>query len=186
MVHTFSSSVYRPRPGSGSARASSKARDLVSDEVLDYRTTPLSEPGRFDVVLDTVGTRQPHFRRLLAPGGRVVAVTTDFTRPPAGLLASTVNGSGRIRFFSGNPDTTPMTEITRSGLTRAPRTPASLGTRSRPHARRGKGRVARVDTARLWKREARRGRTRAQKTKTPRAILPASASSTACWKSSKA
>ncbi|MYW01764.1 NAD(P)-dependent alcohol dehydrogenase [Streptomyces sp. SID3343] len=91
-------------------------RGLGADEALDYRTTRLSELGRFDVVLDTVGKQQAGFRRLLAPGGRMVAVTFDFDRPLAGLaavLASTVHGTGRIRVFSGNPDTELLTEVTR-------------------------------------------------------------------------
>ncbi|MFH8410192.1 NAD(P)-dependent alcohol dehydrogenase [Streptomyces sp. NPDC018019] len=91
-------------------------RGLGADEVWDYRTTARSALGRFDVILDTVGTQQSGFRRLLAPGGRMVAVTIDFDKPLAGLaaiLASTVHGTGRIRFFSGNPDTELLTEITR-------------------------------------------------------------------------
>jgi NADPH:quinone reductase-like Zn-dependent oxidoreductase len=91
-------------------------RGLGADEALDYRTTRLSELGRFDVIVDTAGTQQARFRRLLAPGGRMVAVTLDFNRPLAGLvsvLASTIHGSRRIRVFSGNPDTEPLTQITR-------------------------------------------------------------------------
>nr|WP_218920038.1 NAD(P)-dependent alcohol dehydrogenase [Streptosporangium roseum] len=91
-------------------------RGLGADEVLDYRTTPLSQLGTFDVIVDTAGTQQSRFRGLLAPGGRMVAVTVDISRPLAGLgaiLASTVHGSGRIRVFSGNPDTELLTELTR-------------------------------------------------------------------------
>ncbi|MGW2328353.1 NAD(P)-dependent alcohol dehydrogenase [Streptomyces sp. NPDC001700] len=91
-------------------------RGLGADEALDYRTAHLSELGRFDVIVDTVGSQQPRFRRLLAPGGRMVAVTPDFDRLFASLatiLASTIHGSGRIRAFSGNPGTELLTEITR-------------------------------------------------------------------------
>jgi len=91
-------------------------RGLGADEALDYRTTPLSELGRFDVILDTAGTQQSRLRRLLAPGGRMVAITPDFSKPLASLatiLASTVHGSGRIRIFSGNPGAQQMAEITR-------------------------------------------------------------------------
>ncbi|MGW6457563.1 NAD(P)-dependent alcohol dehydrogenase [Streptomyces sp. NPDC055078] len=91
-------------------------RDLGADEALDYRTNPVSELGRYDVVLDTVGTQQSRFRRLLAPGGRMVAITTDFNRPLTALatvLASTVHGTGRIRAFSGAPSTALLAEITR-------------------------------------------------------------------------
>lgn len=102
------------------ALASAKNLDFVrglgADEAFDHRTARLSELGRFDVVLDTVGTQQSRVRRLLAPGGRMVAVTIDFNRIAAGLatvLASSVHGSGRIRLFSGNPGTELLTEITR-------------------------------------------------------------------------
>ncbi|MFF3641682.1 NAD(P)-dependent alcohol dehydrogenase [Streptomyces sp. NPDC002564] len=91
-------------------------RGLGADEAWDHRTTPLGGLGRFDVVLDAVGTRHARLRRLLAPGGRMVAVTVDFDRLLASVgtvLASTVHGSGRIRVFSGRPDTALLTEITR-------------------------------------------------------------------------
>ncbi|WP_345634746.1 NAD(P)-dependent alcohol dehydrogenase [Streptomyces thinghirensis] len=91
-------------------------RGLGADEALDHRATPLSGLGRFDVIVDTVGTEQSRIRRLLAPGGRMVAVSIDLDRPLAGLgtvLASTVHGRGRIRAFSGNPDTALLSEVTR-------------------------------------------------------------------------
>ncbi|MER7969985.1 NAD(P)-dependent alcohol dehydrogenase [Streptomyces sp. NPDC096080] len=89
-------------------------RGLGAAEALDHRTTPFAALGRFDVVLDTVGTRQAEVRRLLAPGGRMVAITADLTRPVAAvatLLGSAVHGRGRIRFFSGNPGTGLLTEV---------------------------------------------------------------------------
>ncbi|WP_078606363.1 NAD(P)-dependent alcohol dehydrogenase [Streptomyces violaceorubidus] len=91
-------------------------RGLGAEEALDHRTTPLSALGRFDVVLDTVGTEQARVRRLLAPGGRMVAVTVDFDRPLAGIatvLGSLVHGKGRIRVFSGNPDSALLAEAAR-------------------------------------------------------------------------
>ncbi|NRQ36947.1 NAD(P)-dependent alcohol dehydrogenase [Nonomuraea sp. NN258] len=81
-------------------------RDLGADEVFDYRTTPPSALGSYDVVLDTVGTQHPDYRRLLAPGGRMVAVAFDIGRLPASLgyiVGSAVFGRRRVRFFSGNP-----------------------------------------------------------------------------------
>ncbi|WP_328315440.1 NAD(P)-dependent alcohol dehydrogenase [Streptomyces sp. NBC_00388] len=90
-------------------------RGLGADEVLDYRTTPLSQLSSFDVILDAAGTQQSRLRRLLAPGGRMVAITTDLNRPLASLttiLTSAVHGRGRIRIFSGNPDTQLLTELT--------------------------------------------------------------------------
>ncbi|WP_030559993.1 NAD(P)-dependent alcohol dehydrogenase [Streptomyces aureocirculatus] len=91
-------------------------RGLGADEALDHRTTALSELGRFDVIMDTAGTQLSALRRLLAPGGRMVAIAPDPAEPLASLatvLASTVHGSRRIRAFSGNPRTDLLTEITR-------------------------------------------------------------------------
>lgn len=91
-------------------------RGLGAEEALDHRTTALSALGRFDVVLDTVGTEQARVRRLLAPGGRMVAVAPDLDRPLAWLgtvLGSAVHGKGRIRFFSGNPDSALLAEAAR-------------------------------------------------------------------------
>ncbi|NEB08207.1 NAD(P)-dependent alcohol dehydrogenase [Streptomyces coelicoflavus] len=91
-------------------------RGLGAEEALDHRTTALSALGRFDVVLDTVGTEQARVRRLLAPGGRMVAVAPDLDRPLGWLgtvLGSVVHGKGRIRFFSGNPDGALLAEAAR-------------------------------------------------------------------------
>jgi NADPH:quinone reductase-like Zn-dependent oxidoreductase len=100
--------------------ASGKNLDFVTslgaDEALDYRTTQPSRLGRFDVIVDTAGTHQSLYRGLLAPGGRMVAVTIDINKPFAGLatiLASTVHGSRRIRIFAGSPGTDLLSELTR-------------------------------------------------------------------------
>lgn len=81
-------------------------RELGADEVLSYATTRPSELGTFDVVLDTVGSEHAAYRKLLAPGGRMVSIAFDLDRllPSLSyLVASTVYGSRRVRFFSGNP-----------------------------------------------------------------------------------
>ncbi|WP_333749402.1 zinc-binding dehydrogenase, partial [Streptomyces sp. IBSBF 2394] len=91
-------------------------RELGAEDVRDHRRTPLSALGRFNVVLDTVGTEPARVRRLLAPGGRMVAVAPDFDRPLAWLgtvLGSVAHGKGRIRFFSGNPDGALLAEAAR-------------------------------------------------------------------------
>ncbi|MBC9711712.1 NAD(P)-dependent alcohol dehydrogenase [Streptomyces sp. TRM66268-LWL] len=83
-------------------------RDLGADEALDYRTTGQADLGRHDVVLDTVGKDLAAHRRLLTPTGRMVAISFDTDRIAASLaylLASTVHGRRRVRFFSGNPKT---------------------------------------------------------------------------------
>ena len=92
------------------------ARELGADEAFDYRTTAPADLGRFDVVLDTVGTDLPAYRALLAPGGRMVAVSFDLDRPLRSLgyiLGSAVHGRGRVRFFSGNPRRDLLEEVAR-------------------------------------------------------------------------
>lgn len=89
--------------------------ELGADEALDYRSTTPADLGRYDVVLDAVGKDLPAYRRLLAPGGRMVALAFDTDRIAASLgylLASAVHGRSRARFFSGNPKTELFTELT--------------------------------------------------------------------------
>ncbi|MET9817795.1 MULTISPECIES: NAD(P)-dependent alcohol dehydrogenase [unclassified Streptomyces] len=81
-------------------------RALGAHHAVDHRAVSPAELGLFDVVLDTAGTDLRAFRRLLRPGGRMVAIALDLTRPAASLgyiAASAVHGRGRVRFFSGNP-----------------------------------------------------------------------------------
>lgn len=92
--------------GLASAKTADFVREMGADEVFDYAVTGPEDLGRFDVVFDTVGGRLRAFRRLLAPGGRMVAVAFDSSRilrDVGYLLASSVHGSRRVRFFSGNP-----------------------------------------------------------------------------------
>lgn len=89
-------------------------RELGADEAHSYTTTGPSDLGRFDVILDTVGTGLRSFRRLLAPGGRMVSIAFDLDHIVASLgyvLASTVHGRGRVRFFSGNPQHDLLAEL---------------------------------------------------------------------------
>ncbi|MBR8643737.1 NAD(P)-dependent alcohol dehydrogenase [Streptomyces tuirus] len=91
-------------------------RDLGADEALDYRTTGPSDLGPYDVILDTVGTEHPAYRRLLAPGGRMIAIAFDYDRITASLgyvAASAVHGPRRVRLFSGNPTTSMLADLTR-------------------------------------------------------------------------
>ncbi|WNC00426.1 NAD(P)-dependent alcohol dehydrogenase [Streptomyces sp. CGMCC 4.7035] len=91
-------------------------RGLGADEVLDYTTTRPQELGAFDVIMDTVGTQHPAYRRLLAPGGRMVAIAFDLENlltSVSYLLGSSVHGSRRVRFFSGNPGHELFAELTR-------------------------------------------------------------------------
>ncbi|MGK3209239.1 NAD(P)-dependent alcohol dehydrogenase [Amycolatopsis sp. MEPSY49] len=91
-------------------------RGLGAATALDHRTVRLPELGRFDVVLDTVGTDLPGFRRLLAPGGRMVTIAFDLTRlvRSLGYLAvSAVHGRRRVRAFSGNPKRADFDDLAR-------------------------------------------------------------------------
>ncbi|MFJ8749466.1 NAD(P)-dependent alcohol dehydrogenase [Streptomyces sp. NPDC102441] len=91
-------------------------RELGADEAHSYATTGPSDLGRFDVIMDTVGTELRAFRRLLAPGGRMVSIALDIDHAAASLgyvLASTAHGRGRVRVFSGNPKHALFAELAR-------------------------------------------------------------------------
>ncbi|MFG3259438.1 NAD(P)-dependent alcohol dehydrogenase [Streptomyces sp. NPDC048172] len=91
-------------------------RELGADTAVDR--TALGDPselGTFDVVLDTAGSEHAAYRRLLAPGGRMVAIAFDMTHPVRALavvLASARHGSRRIRAFSGDPRHDLLAEVT--------------------------------------------------------------------------
>ncbi|KAB8194933.1 zinc-binding dehydrogenase [Nonomuraea phyllanthi] len=81
-------------------------RELGAHEVFDYARTAASELGRFDVVLDTVGSEPRTYRGLLRRGGRMVAIAFDVDHLAGSLgyiAASAVFGSRRVRAFSGDP-----------------------------------------------------------------------------------
>ncbi|WP_320780076.1 NAD(P)-dependent alcohol dehydrogenase [Streptomyces sp. CRN 30] len=81
-------------------------RELGAHHAVDHRAVGPDELGRFDVVLDTVGTDLRAHRRLLRPGGRMVTISFDPSRPVASLgyvAGSAVHGRGRVRLFSGDP-----------------------------------------------------------------------------------
>ncbi|MGW4495891.1 NAD(P)-dependent alcohol dehydrogenase [Streptomyces sp. NPDC004376] len=102
----------------GLARAANLdfVRELGADEAVDHRAVRPDELGRFDVVLDTVGTQLSVHRSLLRPGGRMVTIAFDLSRPVvslASIAASAVHGRGRIRFFSGNPQRALLDDLAR-------------------------------------------------------------------------
>lgn len=87
-------------------------RALGAEVALDHATAQLSELGRFDVVVDTVGTVPGQLRRLLTRRGRMVAITVRGVGPAAAVLASLVHGRRRIRIFSGNPGSPLLRDLT--------------------------------------------------------------------------
>ncbi|HEY6890746.1 MAG TPA: NAD(P)-dependent alcohol dehydrogenase [Solirubrobacter sp.] len=62
------------------------------------------ELGTFDVILDLVGKRMRAYRRLLAPGGRMLTMTVGGVADGAYLVASHVFGPRRIRLAQLPPD----------------------------------------------------------------------------------
>ena len=88
--------------------------DLGADEAVDYRAP--GDLGRFDVVLDTVGSDLHSFRRLLTPRGRMVAIAFDLDHPARSLGYLAVHSRHRhrrVRFFSGNPTAPLLAELGR-------------------------------------------------------------------------
>ncbi|TQM78853.1 NADPH:quinone reductase-like Zn-dependent oxidoreductase [Saccharothrix saharensis] len=86
-------------------------RELGADDVVDYRADPAGL-GRYDVVLDAYGGTPGAYRRLLAPGGRMVAIAFRSAADVGYLLASAVFGPRRARFFSGNPKSALFADLT--------------------------------------------------------------------------
>ncbi|WP_431989420.1 NAD(P)-dependent alcohol dehydrogenase [Streptomyces albogriseolus] len=81
-------------------------RELGAQEAVDHRSVRPADLGSFDVVLDTVGTGLRALRGLLNPGGRMVTIAFDLSRPVTSLgyiAGSALHGRGRVRFFSGDP-----------------------------------------------------------------------------------
>src|SRR5699024_8884072 len=102
--------------GLGSTRTLEFIRRIGAEEAYDYRSTQPQDLGPFDVVLDTVGTQMSHWRRQLAPDGRMVATSFDMhhiAKSLATITASAVHGRGRIRFFRGSPEYGLLAELTR-------------------------------------------------------------------------
>jgi NADPH:quinone reductase-like Zn-dependent oxidoreductase len=77
--------------------------DLGADRVLGYDATA-EQTGRFDVIVDTVGSDLESYRRRLTRNGRMVTVGLSASTLAA-IGLSTIHGSRRIRAFSANPDT---------------------------------------------------------------------------------
>lgn len=89
-----------------SATSTEFLHGLGADIVHDYRTTALTDIGTFDVIFDTHGRGLLEVRRLLARGGRMVAISFDEDAPVRSLLdiaSTSIFGSRRIRAFSGKP-----------------------------------------------------------------------------------
>lgn len=95
-----------------SSKTTALAKELGADVSLDYAVTkPLDLP-KYDVVFDTVGSDLRSYRRLLAPGGRMVSIAFGHWRSLAYVFATSALGSRRIQTFSGSPTTELLTDLT--------------------------------------------------------------------------
>ncbi|ATE57094.1 NAD(P)-dependent alcohol dehydrogenase [Actinosynnema pretiosum] len=89
--------------------------ELGADEALDHRATRPGDLGRFDVVVDVVGTELPAYRRLLTAGGRIVPLAFDHDRPLASLATTALHAAlapHRVKLFSNNPSAERLAELT--------------------------------------------------------------------------
>lgn len=86
-----------------SARHLDRLRDLGAEQALDYHIADLRRLGRFDVIVDPVSRNMRPYRRLLARGGRMAAMTIGSPADLAYLLASRVHGGRRVRFVQMPP-----------------------------------------------------------------------------------
>jgi NADPH:quinone reductase-like Zn-dependent oxidoreductase len=100
--------------GLASAANLDLVKELGADEAIDYRAP--SDPGRFDVILDTVGSDLPAVHRLLTPCGRMVSIAFDLDHPVRSLGYIAAHAPRRtrwVRFFSGNPTAPLFAELGR-------------------------------------------------------------------------
>lgn len=91
------------------ARALELVTELGADEALDYRTTTPADLGRFDVILDLVGTELGAYRRLLTRRGRLIALVADPDHLVRSVLAGLLPG---VVAFSNNPPTARIAQLT--------------------------------------------------------------------------
>ena len=85
-----------------------------ADRALDHRSTPAGALGRFDVIVDLVGTGLPEHLRLLGEGGRFVPLAVDPLHPiraTALVLWQGLLTRGRVRTFSNDPSQAQLTEL---------------------------------------------------------------------------
>ncbi|SDQ63004.1 NAD(P)-dependent alcohol dehydrogenase [Quadrisphaera sp. DSM 44207] len=90
--------------------------ELGADTVLDHRRTAPADLGRFDVVLDAVGTDLAAYRRTLTRNGRMLALALDPHHPvrSAAFVAwSGIAHRGRVQAFSNDPSAERIAELTR-------------------------------------------------------------------------
>ncbi|GAA2685855.1 NAD(P)-dependent alcohol dehydrogenase [Streptomyces violaceoruber] len=90
---------------------------LGADEAVDYRTTRPEDLDRFDVIVDVVGTDLGAYRKRLARGGRLVALSFDSDRVVSSMLGIALRAAAtprRVKMFSNNPSADRIAELTRA------------------------------------------------------------------------
>lgn len=95
-----------------SAKTLTRAESLGADVALDYAATRPADLPKYDVIFDTVGSSLRQYRRLLAPGGRMVSIALGRAPSMLYVFASAAYGSRRVRFFSGSPTRDLLTDLT--------------------------------------------------------------------------
>ncbi|MFC7815872.1 MULTISPECIES: NAD(P)-dependent alcohol dehydrogenase [unclassified Streptomyces] len=98
------------------ARNLDRVAALGADEVLDYRATRPDDLGRFDVIVDLVGTGLGAYRARLTRNGRMIALAFDPDRIVASMLATGLRAAlrpRRIKLFSNNPPPERLAELAR-------------------------------------------------------------------------
>ncbi|KOT56906.1 MULTISPECIES: NAD(P)-dependent alcohol dehydrogenase [Streptomyces] len=88
---------------------------LGADAALDYRTTRPKDLGRFDVIVDLVGTDLGAYQARLARQGRMVALAFDAERMLTSVLGVGLRAAvapRRLKLFSNNPSADRIAELT--------------------------------------------------------------------------
>lgn len=88
-------------------------RALGAADTFDYRNVDPARLGRFDVIVDTVGTTMRPWRRRLTRRGRYMNMALGKPKDLAYLAASNVFGPRRIRFVQAPPDGQILAELSR-------------------------------------------------------------------------
>lgn len=89
--------------------------ELGADAALDYRTTRPRDLGRFDVILDVVGTDLGAYLARLDRRGRMVALAFDQDRVLTSMAATGLRAAlspRRMKLFSNNPSPARIAELT--------------------------------------------------------------------------
>lgn len=91
--------------------------ELGADVALDYRTTRPEDLGRFDVIVDVVGTDLGAYQARLARRGRLIALAFDPDHIVTSMLGTGLRAAARprrVKLFSNDPSADRIAELARS------------------------------------------------------------------------